>query len=105
MGRLDVDQMLKEVTEDQWREWLAFRRVRPFGEAAEDYRKAFQTAHLLGPHFKKGKTPKIRDYLAFSLAKGEKPEPIPLAAQVRDTMAILKKRNGRIRKAVNNARR
>jgi len=41
-------------------EWYS---IEPFGEERMDLRFALMTAHLLGPHMKKGHNPKVEDYL------------------------------------------
>lgn len=32
MGRVDVDQMLEQITPEQMDEWIAYYRIEPFGE-------------------------------------------------------------------------
>tara|TARA_R110001583_G_scaffold21308_3_gene80877 strand:+ start:25883 stop:26185 length:303 start_codon:yes stop_codon:yes gene_type:complete len=51
-GKVNVDQMLDEMTSNQFSEWQAFYRVNPFGAGAETYRFAMQQAHIVNsPHF------------------------------------------------------
>ena len=40
MGRTDVDGMLSEMTEDEFRQWRGFHRLEPSGQPAEDARNA-----------------------------------------------------------------
>lgn len=57
-GRLNVDEMLDEMSSNQFSEWQAFYRVNPFGAGAETRRFAMQQAHIVNsPHFS---TKKIR---------------------------------------------
>lgn len=48
MGRLDVDAMLAEMTEAQFREWRGFHRLEPAGQPAEDARHAMRCAIAAG---------------------------------------------------------
>ncbi|MFT6586090.1 MAG: hypothetical protein ACJAUY_000671 [Cognaticolwellia sp.] len=63
-GRLDVDQMLDEMSSNQFSEWQAFYRVNPFGAGAETRRFAMQQAHIVNsPHFSTKEIRKPEDFM------------------------------------------
>ena len=58
--------MLREMTAQQFDEWLAFYQLEPFGIGAEDAEWAHWKAIYTNAHLRKGKrAPKPEKYLLF----------------------------------------
>ena len=62
--------MLREMTAQQFSEWLAFYQLEPFGIMAEDAEWAHWKAIYTNAHIKRGKrTPKPEKFLIFGEKK------------------------------------
>ena len=59
MGYPNVDAMLREMTAEQFDEWIAYYQIEPFGILANDAEWAHWKAIYVNAHLKKGK-PKIK---------------------------------------------
>ncbi len=46
-GRLDVDEFIGNLSQEQWAEWVAFDHLEPVGEKRGDLRNAMLVAHIL----------------------------------------------------------
>ena len=70
MGWPNVDAMLREMTAQQFDEWLAYYQLEPFGILAEDAEWAHWKAIYTGVHTPKGKrVPKPEKFLIFGEKK------------------------------------
>ena len=66
MGWPNVDAMLREMTAEQFDEWLAYYQLEPFGILAEDAMSAHWKAIYVNAHRKKGKQAvKTEKFLLF----------------------------------------
>ena len=75
LGRVNVDEMLDEITWVQFAEWMAFADLMPFGEDREEYRFASIVSTLanINRDTKKQREPWPLDQ--FVLRFGDMPEP------------------------------
>lgn len=55
MGRVNVEEMLDEISEYQFRKWMAFDLVHPFGSREERTQDALVAAALVNMQIAKGK--------------------------------------------------
>ena len=60
---MPVSELLCRVNSKELSEWQAYYRIEPFGEKRSDLRFALMTANLMSPHMKKGKSPKLSDFM------------------------------------------
>ena len=75
LGWPNVDAMLREMTSQQFDEWLAFYQLEPFGITAEDAEWAHWKAIYTSAHIPKGKRmPKPEKFLLFSDQKKDASE-------------------------------
>ena len=66
LGYANVDAMLREMTAEQFDEWIAFYQLEPFGILAEDTILAHWKAIYVNAHRKQGKpTMKTEKFLCF----------------------------------------
>ncbi len=63
IGRLDVDQMLSEISSPQWAEWIAYFRLEPFGENRKDWRAALIASTVARYNSTKPNQIKIKDFI------------------------------------------
>lgn len=54
---------IENLSNREIEEWMIFYSIDPFGEVRADLRSAMQTAHLISPHLKKGKSVKLSDFM------------------------------------------
>lgn len=54
MKRVNVDQMMDEIDELQFRKWMAFDRICPFGDKAENEQIALMASMLVNMEIVKG---------------------------------------------------
>lgn len=54
---------VESLSEMEFRKWMAFYEIEPFGEERMDLRFALMTAHLISPYLPKGSKAMIKDYL------------------------------------------
>lgn len=55
LGYANVDAMLREMTAQQFNEWIAYYQIEPFGILAEDVMQAHWKAIYVNAHRKQGK--------------------------------------------------
>ena len=55
MGYANVDAMMREMTAQQFNEWVAYYQIEPFGVLTEDAEWAHWKAMYANMHLKKGK--------------------------------------------------
>lgn len=66
LGWPNVDAMLREMTAEQFDEWIAYYQLEPFGILAEDAMSAHWKAIYVNAHRKKGKQAmKTEKFLLF----------------------------------------
>lgn len=66
MGWPNVDAMLREMTAQQFNEWIAYYQLEPFGILAEDAEWAHWKAIYTSAHVRRGKrAPKPQQFLLF----------------------------------------
>lgn len=66
MGWPNVDAMMREMTSEQFDEWIAYYQLEPFGILAEDVISAHWKAIYCNTHRKKGKQAlKTKQFLLF----------------------------------------
>ena len=53
------------MSELEFRQWMAYCRFEPIGEARADYRAARIIQHIVLPHLKKGREGKFEKYMAL----------------------------------------
>ena len=63
MGEPDVDAMLSRITASQFREWMAYMAIEPWGEARADLRAGIVAAAVTNAHRVKGKAAKPKDFM------------------------------------------
>lgn len=68
------DEMLDDLTAQQWADWLEFYSVEPFGPLIDDMRHGMLCAVALAPHMKKGTAPDPGQYM---MGRREAPELTP----------------------------
>jgi hypothetical protein len=54
---------VEELPYKEFREWMVFYRMEPFGEYRMDLRMALMTANLISPHLKRGVNVKLEDFM------------------------------------------
>ena len=70
LGYANVDSMLREMTAQQFDEWIAYYQLEPFGILAEDVLSAHWKAIYVNAHRKKGKQAmKVDKFLLFKEQK------------------------------------
>ena len=66
LGWPNVDAMLREMTAEQFDEWIAYYQLEPFGILAEDALSAHWKAIYINAHREKGKrAKKVDKFLLF----------------------------------------
>jgi hypothetical protein len=70
LGYANVDAMMREMTAQQFDEWIAYYQIEPFGILAEDALSAHWKAIYVNAHRKKGKQAmKVDKFLLFKEQK------------------------------------
>lgn len=70
LGYANVDAMMREMTAQQFDEWIAYYQLEPFGILAEDALSAHWKAIYVNAHRKKGKQAmKVDKFLLFKEQK------------------------------------
>ena len=70
LGYANVDSMMREMTAQQFDEWIAYYQIEPFGILAEDALSAHWKAIYVNAHRKKGKQAmKVDKFLLFKEQK------------------------------------
>jgi hypothetical protein len=64
-GEPDVDGMLRRLSARQFRRWMLYEQVEPFGQLREDYRAAMVASHVANTGYDTSKRGpfKIEDFL------------------------------------------
>lgn len=75
LGRSNVDEMLRSMTAVQFREWIEFYRLEPFGEDREDLRIATVVQVLMNVHRDSKRRRQPYSILDCVLAGGDLPAP------------------------------
>ncbi|MBQ1771733.1 MAG: hypothetical protein II000_07310, partial [Clostridia bacterium] len=66
LGYANVDAMMREMTAQQFDEWIAYYQIEPFGILAEDALSAHWKAIYVNAHRKKGKQAmKVDKFMLF----------------------------------------
>jgi len=63
VGRADVDAMLDEITEREFRDWMAYDRIQPFGAERDDIRMALGFAAMCNTW---GGKVKVESFMPFT---------------------------------------
>jgi hypothetical protein len=63
LGYLHPDDLLEDLTAQQWAEWLEFYALEPWGFPVNDMRHGMLCAAVLAPHMKKGDTAEPRNFM------------------------------------------
>ena len=72
LGYANVDAMMREMTAQQFDEWIAYYQIEPFGILAEDALSAHWKAIYVNAHRKKGKQAmKVDKFMLFKEQKKE----------------------------------
>jgi hypothetical protein len=72
LGYANVDSMMREMTAQQFDEWIAYYQIEPFGILAEDALSAHWKAIYVNAHRKKGKQAMKTDkFLLFREKKAD----------------------------------
>lgn len=70
MGYANPDAMLREMSSDQFLEWIAFYQLEPWGMASLDWMLAHFKALYVNSQLKKGKKPyKVEKFLTMGETK------------------------------------
>ena len=70
LGYANVDAMMREMTAQQFDEWIAYYQIEPFGILAEDALSAHWKAIYVNAHRKKGKQAmKVDKFMLFKEQK------------------------------------
>jgi hypothetical protein len=63
LGYRHPDELLQDLSAQQWAEWQEFYGLEPWGFEAEDLRHGMMCAVTLAPHMGKGNKAEPRDYM------------------------------------------
>lgn len=66
--------MLARMSSQELEDWMDYYQVEPFGHERDDWGRALQTAHLLGPHLKQDAKIRIEELMPdYDGSRAERP--------------------------------